>query len=71
MIVLTGFGSLDMAVSTVHDLGGFWFLEKPVDIPLLNVLLERAGAHSRLEEEDQQASPGTELPRRGWRRSLR
>ncbi len=51
-IVLTAFGSLDMALSTVHDLGGFWFLEKPVDIPSLNLLLDRAGSHSRLEEEN-------------------
>ncbi|HEY3442194.1 MAG TPA: sigma-54 dependent transcriptional regulator [Paludibaculum sp.] len=53
-IVLTAFGSLEMAVSTIHDLGGFWFLEKPVDIASLRVLLERAGAHSRLAEENRQ-----------------
>ncbi len=53
-IVLTAFGSLEMAVSTIHDLGGFWFLEKPVDIPALSVLIERAGAHSRLSEENRQ-----------------
>jgi DNA-binding NtrC family response regulator len=53
-IVLTAFGSLDMAVSTIHDLGGFWFLEKPVDMPSLRVLLDRAGAHSKLSEENRQ-----------------
>jgi len=29
-IVLTAFGSLENAVTTVHEYGGFWFLEKPV-----------------------------------------
>jgi DNA-binding NtrC family response regulator len=53
-IVLTAFGSLEMAVSTIHDLGGFWFLEKPIDIPALHVLVERAGAHGRLEEENRE-----------------
>src|SRR5271165_4890669 len=28
-IVLTGFGNIDKAVSIVHELGAFWFLEKP------------------------------------------
>src|ERR1044071_7378679 len=28
-IVLTAFGSLELAVETVHMHGGFWFLEKP------------------------------------------
>src|SRR5690349_16716286 len=28
-IVLTGFGSIEHAVSIVHDLRAFWFLEKP------------------------------------------
>jgi DNA-binding NtrC family response regulator len=52
-LVLTGFGSLDLAVSTVHELGAFWFLEKPVDAKSLQVLLDRAGAHGRLEKEVQ------------------
>jgi DNA-binding NtrC family response regulator len=30
-IVLTGFGSMEKALSAVHDLKAFWFLEKPVD----------------------------------------
>jgi DNA-binding NtrC family response regulator len=51
-IILTAFGSLEMAVSTIHDLGGFWFLEKPIDIPALHVLIDRAGAHGRLQEEN-------------------
>ena len=29
-IVLTSFGSIEQAISIVHDLKAFWFLEKPV-----------------------------------------
>lgn len=49
-IVVTAFGSLDMAVSTVHDLGAFWFLEKPIQPSELRLLLERAASQSRLAE---------------------
>jgi len=41
-IVLTGFGSIDQAISIVHDLKAFWFLEKPVQPGVLRALLERA-----------------------------
>ncbi len=51
-IVLTAFGSLDKAVSAVHDLGAFWFLEKPISVGALELLLERAGAQSRLVKEN-------------------
>lgn len=50
-IVLTAFGSVDMAISVVHDLGGFWFLEKPVDGKSLQLLLDRAASHGRLKGE--------------------
>jgi DNA-binding NtrC family response regulator len=50
-IVLTAFGSLQKAVSIVKDLGAFWFLEKPVEISELALLLERAASQSRLREE--------------------
>ena len=42
VIVLTGFGDIGQAVSIVHDLRAFWFLEKPVHQPVLELLLERA-----------------------------
>ena len=51
-IVLTSFGSIEAAVNTVHDLGAFWFLEKPVQPNVLRTLLKRAGAHSRLVREN-------------------
>jgi DNA-binding NtrC family response regulator len=51
IIALTGFGSLEKAVSIVHDLKAFWFLEKPVKMGVLFALLERAAAQSRLLRE--------------------
>src|SRR5262249_13753300 len=42
VIVLTGFGSISQAVSVVHDLRAFWFLEKPAQPVELGTLLERA-----------------------------
>ena len=50
-IVLTGFGSIDQAVSVVHDLRAFWFLEKPAQAGVLGTLLERALAHQGLVKE--------------------
>jgi DNA-binding NtrC family response regulator len=46
-IVLTGFGSIDKALSAVHDLKAFWFLEKPVEPRAFKILLERAIHHKR------------------------
>jgi len=46
-IVLTGFGSIDKALSAVHDLNAFWFLEKPVEPRAFKILLERAIHHKR------------------------
>jgi DNA-binding NtrC family response regulator len=52
-IVLTGFGSLDKALSMVHDLRAYWFLEKPVKSNALKALLERAISHRQLDIETQ------------------
>src|SRR5690242_6021513 len=41
-IVQTAFGNLETAIQTIHDLGAFWFLEKPVQSQALKLLLERA-----------------------------
>src|SRR5579863_3368167 len=49
-IVLTAHGSLEAAVSIIHDLGAFWFLEKPVQSAALRLLLERAVQQGRLAE---------------------
>jgi DNA-binding NtrC family response regulator len=50
-IVLTAFGNIETAIQTMHDLGAFWFLEKPIQPSALKVLLERAATQSRLAEE--------------------
>jgi DNA-binding NtrC family response regulator len=50
-IVLTGFGSIEKAISVVHDLKAFWFLEKPVKPGILRALIDRAATQSRLLEE--------------------
>src|SRR5690606_36181706 len=50
-IVTTAFGNIETAVSTIHDLGAFWFLEKPIQPSVLKVLLERAAAQSNLAGE--------------------
>ena len=50
VIVQTAFGNLETAVAMVHDLGAFWFLEKPVQSQALRLLLERAAAQGRLAE---------------------
>ena len=50
-IVLTDFGNIETAVQATHDLGAFWFFEKPIQPSALKVLIERAATQSRLAEE--------------------
>jgi len=50
-IVLTGFGNIAQAVSIVHELRAFWFLEKPADASVLGTLLERAIEYGSLVRE--------------------
>jgi DNA-binding NtrC family response regulator len=45
-IVLTGFGSVEKALSVIRDLDAYWFLEKPVKLTALYSLLNRAEAGS-------------------------
>jgi DNA-binding NtrC family response regulator len=51
-ILLTAFGSVEMAIATIHDLGGFWFIEKPIDPDILRMLVTRAGLHGSLAREN-------------------
>ena len=46
-IALTGFGSMEKAMSVIHDLKAFWFLEKPVEPRAFKALLERAIGYNR------------------------
>ena len=50
-IVLTAFGNIETAIQTIHDLGAFWFMEKPIQPAALRVLIERAASQSKLAEE--------------------
>ncbi len=50
-IVLTAFGNIETAVRTVHELGAYWFLEKPIQSGTLEVLIRRAGSHAGLRAE--------------------
>jgi DNA-binding NtrC family response regulator len=49
-IVQTAFGNLETAVAMIHDLGAFWFLEKPVQSQALRLLLQRAANQGHLAE---------------------
>jgi DNA-binding NtrC family response regulator len=50
-IVMTAYGGIHKAVSMVHDLGAYWFLEKPLNFDVLRVLLARAADHGGLVQE--------------------
>lgn len=52
-IVTTAFGNIETAVTTIHDLGAFWFLEKPIQPAVMRVLLERAATQSELAGESE------------------
>ncbi|MGI8992135.1 MAG: sigma-54-dependent transcriptional regulator [Bryobacteraceae bacterium] len=47
-IVLTAFGNIETAVRTVHELGAYWHIEKPVQPNVMQALLRRAATHNRL-----------------------
>ena len=50
-IVLTAWGGIEKAISVVHDLKAFWYLEKPVQPGVLRTLLERALEQHHLRAE--------------------
>jgi DNA-binding NtrC family response regulator len=47
-VVLTAFGNVETALETVHKLGAFWYIEKPVNAPVLKMIVERAVEKRRL-----------------------
>jgi DNA-binding NtrC family response regulator len=51
VIVLTAFGNIETALRTVHEMGAYWFIEKPVQPNMLHALLRRAAAHNGLRAE--------------------
>ena len=50
-IVLTAYGNIETAVKTVHELGAYWFLEKPIQPATMEALIRRAGSHAGLRAE--------------------
>jgi len=53
-IALTGFGSMDKALSAVRELKAFWYLEKPVEPRAFKTLLDRAIRYKRsLQKTDE------------------
>src|SRR5262249_5584592 len=52
-VVLTAFGNMETAVKTVHELGAYWFVEKPIRADALEGLIRRAGDHALLRTEKQ------------------
>ncbi|MCA9120584.1 MAG: sigma-54-dependent Fis family transcriptional regulator [Planctomycetales bacterium] len=50
VIVMTGFGSLETAVSAIR-VGAFDFVTKPIEMDLLAIALERAVKQSRLQQQ--------------------
>jgi len=51
VIVVTAFGNVDTAVRTVHEMGAYWFLEKPVQPNVMQTLLRRAATHNGVSKE--------------------
>ena len=51
VIVVTAFGNIETAVRTVHEMGAFWFLEKPVQANVMQALLRRAAAYHGVSTE--------------------
>jgi DNA-binding NtrC family response regulator len=50
-IVLTAYGNIETAVKTVHELGAYWYCEKPIQPGNIELLLRRAGSHAGLRAE--------------------
>ena len=63
-IALTGFGSMEKALSAVHDLKAFWFLEKPVEPRAFKTLLERAIGYKRSLQKSRRTQARPEPSRR-------
>ena len=50
-IVVTGFGSVETGIRAVHEMGAYWFVEKPVQPAMMQALLRRAAVHNVLGRE--------------------
>ena len=52
VILLTGQGSVDMAIRSVKDEGAFYYFEKPIDMRRLQLVLKRAAEFSSARREN-------------------
>jgi DNA-binding NtrC family response regulator len=53
VILLTGHGSVEMAVRAIQEEGAFYYFEKPVDINKLRLVVERAMEYSQARHENE------------------
>jgi DNA-binding NtrC family response regulator len=53
VILLTGQGSVDMAIRSVKDEGAFYYFEKPIDMRRLQLVLKRAAEFGSARRENQ------------------
>jgi DNA-binding NtrC family response regulator len=53
VILLTGQGSVDMAIRSVKDEGAFYYFEKPIDMRRLQLVLKRAAEFSSSRRENE------------------
>jgi DNA-binding NtrC family response regulator len=52
-IVVTAYGNIETALTTVHEYGAFWFIEKPIRPRAFRILLERAIAQRQLVQRSE------------------
>ena len=53
VIMLTQFSNIETALAAIHDAGAFWFVDKPVPLGALQILIERAGEQRKLRDENE------------------
>jgi two-component system response regulator AtoC len=61
VVVLTAFGSFDMAVAAIRA-GAYDFISKPVQLDVLGIALHRAAEHKTLHEEIKRLRSGVAAP---------
>src|SRR5215472_16684073 len=53
VIVVTAYGNIETAVTTVHEHGAYWFVEKPIRPRAFRILLERAIGQRQLVQRSE------------------
>ncbi|MDX6693948.1 MAG: hypothetical protein QOF02_1551 [Blastocatellia bacterium] len=53
VILLTGQGSIEMAIRAIQEEGAYQYIEKPPDLPKLRVIIERAVEHCEARRENE------------------